>query len=84
MSLKSRIKSDIENKKRWDLLLSKSVRATSFISIDVHCPYCDHYQDRNEELRQELPRDSMSVEDIEVVLKCDNCQREILIKAIDY
>ena len=83
-TLESRIERSIKEKEYWDELESKSVVAITSLSIDVHCPHCDDYQDRAADLKGELPNHSLSVSDIESVITCNNCQKPFLVTGIEY
>jgi len=61
----------------------ESVRATTFIEICVNCPYCGAYDDKFEELRDNIEEDHRA-ENIDVVIKCSECEKEYIVEGIDF
>ena len=62
----------------------KTAVAETSIEIWVHCPHCDEYQNRLEDLREELDYNELRAEECEAEIKCEDCEKSFIVNKITF
>ena len=62
----------------------KTAIASTSISVDVNCPYCDHYQDRLDELAPCFDYMELRTNECEAEIKCESCCKNFIVTKIEY
>ncbi len=62
----------------------KETNATSHFEITVDCPYCDRYQERTADLRENLINGTLGEDDVNDEITCNNCGKEFIVKDIEF
>jgi len=62
----------------------KTAEAETSIEIWVHCPHCEGYQNRFDDLRESLDYNELRAEECDAVIKCEDCAEDFMVTKITY
>jgi len=62
----------------------KTAKASTSIEIWVTCPHCEDYQNRFEDLRENLWNGELRAEDCDTEIKCEECGKPFIVDEITY
>lgn len=62
----------------------KTTDATSHFEITVECPYCGAYQERTEDLRENLISGTLGEENVNDEITCKYCDKEFIVENIEF
>lgn len=62
----------------------RETEAYTFLECNVECPYCEHYEDRLDDLGEWFDNDSLGTDDCDADLKCSKCRKIFTVKSIYY
>ena len=62
----------------------KTTQAETSVEIWLHCPHCDEFQERFEDLRDALDYNELRAEECDEELKCECCNEYFIVNKITY
>ena len=62
----------------------RTTEAETHLEVWVHCPYCDRFQNKVDELKHHFDYGELSALECEVEIECEKCKEVFIVEQIHY